>query len=696
MVDAAIRQRHAALCDQIKHHNYLYYTLSTHEITDFEYDELFKELIRLENENPELATLDSPSQTVGSQTLDKFQKIEHAIPMLSIDTKTPSKLISEIRKSFIHYKNTIPEIVAEPKIDGLSCSIRYENRKLVRGATRGDGFVGEDITQNVMTISEIPKTLPPDSPSVLEVRGEVYMKTHDFESIRQKQREKGERPFESARNAAAGSLRQLDPKITAERPLHFAAYALGETSESIATTQWEARKKLKSWGIPITKPAALLSSEAKLVSYYERIKKYRDKLNFSLDGVVFKVNSFDLQGRIGTTARAPGWAAAQKFPPEQHETVLERITISVGRTGTLTPVAELKPVKFREATISNATLHNQDEIECKDFREGDTVIVQRAGDVIPQVVSVVIEKRALHCKPYIFPKHCPECGSKAVRSEREAATKCSGGLTCPAQALERLKHFVSRDAFNIEGLGEKNIELFFNKGLIKTPADIFKLERLLSEDTLWGNNYDFEPLSKWDGWGKVSARKLFEAINARRHISINRFIYAIGIPQIGENTAKLLSEHYITIDNFINSLKKAQNKATDEFNILKNINGIGETIVEELVCFINEDHNINALSDLLSLISIESYESKKTFTSIFSGKTVVFTGTLSNKSRKAAKIEAERLGAKIASEVSSKTDFLIAGTDPGSKLKRAQEMNIKILTETEWDEITKEILYGKN
>ena len=695
MADLFTRQRHLDLCAAIERHNRLYYQLDAPEITDAEYDRLFRELLDLEAAHPELVTPDSPSQKVGSQATEKFKKVQHSLPMLSIETKTITKLISEIRKDFLTKKAARLEIVAEPKIDGLSCSIRYENRKLVSGATRGDGIVGEDITLNVLTIAEIPKTLPSDAPKVVEIRGEVYMKGQDFEKLRQQQRERGERPFESARNAAAGSLRQLDPKITAERPLHFAAYALGETSEQIAATQWEARKRLKSWGVPVTQPAALFSSEAKLAAYFERMKKYREELSFALDGVVFKVNSFDLQGRIGSTARAPGWAAAQKFPPEQHETILERITISVGRTGTLTPVAELRPVKFREATIANATLHNKNEIECKDFREGDLVIVQRAGDVIPQVVSVVLEKRPVHCTPYIFPDHCPECGSKAVQNEKEVATKCSGGLTCPTQALERLKHFVSRDAFNIEGLGEKNIELFFNKNIVKSPADIFKLERSLSDDQLWRYNQGYEPLSKWDGWGKISAKNLFDAINSKRHIAINKFIYSMGIPQVGENTSKVLSEHYISFDNFINSLKHATDKNSEEYISLKNINGIGETIADELIFFINEEHNIIAISDILNFVTVEDYKTTKTLSAL-SGKIVVFTGTLSNKSRKAAKVEAERLGAKIASEVSTKTDILIAGADPGSKLKRAQELNITILSEREWDEITREFLYGNN
>ena len=696
MADLFTHQRHAELCAEIERHNRLYYQHAAQEITDAEYDALFRELLDLEAAHPELVTPASPSQRVGGQASDKFQKVQHSLPMLSIENKTISKLISEVRRNLLLDSKFPLQIVAEPKIDGLSCSIRYENRKLARGATRGDGTTGEDITLNVMTIAAIPKNLPHDAPSILEVRGEVYIKTKDFEKLRLKQEEAGERPFESARNAAAGSLRQLDPRITAERPLLFAAYGLGETSEPIAATQWETRKKLLSWGFPLTKPAALYTSETKLISYYKRLKKIREHLSFSLDGVVFKVNSFDMQGKLGATTRAPGWAAAQKFPPEQQETILERISISVGRTGVLTPVAELKPVKFREATISNASLHNQDEIECKDFREGDSVIVQRAGDVIPQVVSVVLEKRLPQSKPYVFPKNCPECGSTAVRNERASAIKCSGGLTCPAQLIERLKHFVSREAFNIEGLGEKNIELFFNKGLINSPADIFRLEQKLSGNVLWNEETQYEPLSEWDGWGEISSKKLFSAINSKRKISLDKFIYSIGIQSIGENVAKSLAEHYININNFIDNLIKAKKINSAEYLEIKSINGIGEGIIEELVLFISEEHNTNTLKDLLSILEIDDYKVQKKTDSMVSGKTVVFTGALTNKSRKAAKIEAERLGAKIASEVSSKTDFLIAGADPGSKLKRAQELNITVLSETEWEELTKEVLYGKD
>ena len=689
MADAATRQRHAALCAEIDRHNRLYYELDAPLISDAEYDALFRELLDLEAAHPELVTAASPSQRVGGQASDKFQKVQHSLPMLSIENKTFSKLTSEVRRTLLLDRKFPLEIVAEPKIDGLSCSIRYENRKLVRGATRGDGTTGEDITLNVMTIATIPKTLPNDAPSILEVRGEVYIKTKDFERLRLKQEEAGERPFESARNAAAGSLRQLDHHITAERPLVFAAYGLGETSEHIANNQWSMRRKLRSWGFPLARPAALYTTEARLASYYDRLKKFREHLSFSLDGVVFKVNDFDMQRKLGATTRAPGWAAAQKFPPEQQETILERISISVGRTGVLTPVAELKPVKFREATISNASLHNQDEIECKDFREGDAVIVQRAGDVIPQVVSVVLEKRCPQSIPYTFPKICPECGSRAVRNERESATKCSGGLTCPAQLIERLKHFVSREAFNIEGLGERYIELFFTKGLIKSPADIFKLEDKLSGNSLWDEQPNREKLSEWVGWGETSSKKLFSAINSRKKISLDKFIYSIGIQSIGVNVAKILAEQYINIFRFINSLIKAKEINSAEHAELKSINGIGDGIIEELVLFISEDHNVNTINELIKILEIDDYKAQNKIDSAVSGKTVVFTGTLSNKSRKAAKIEAERLGAKIASEVSSKTDFLIAGKDPGSKLKRAQDLNVTILSETEWEELIK-------
>lgn len=679
------------LREEINRHNYLYYVLDTPEITDAEYDRLFRELEKLEQEFPDFVAPDSPTQRVGGAAAEGFKKVVHSVPMLSIETKECSKLISEVRN--ILNKPESIEIISEPKIDGLSCSIRYENGIVVRAATRGDGLVGEDVTENVLTISDVPKKLPTDAPNIIEVRGEVYMANSDFESYYLQQEEAGEKPPENSRNAAAGSLRQLDPKITATRPLRFFAYGWGEVSKQFSQTQWDALQKLKNWGFKISNLIRLLSKEDEATTYFEEIKEKRGELDFTIDGVVFKINSLKLQEIVGQTNRAPRWAAAQKFPPEAKETILKKISISVGRMGALTPVAELEPVRLLGATISNASLHNQDEIECKDFREGDTVIVQRAGDVIPQVVSVVLEKRSLTSNPFIFPTHCPKCGSKAVREPNQAIWKCKGGLTCSAQSLERLKHFVSRDAFNIEGLGEKNMELFFSKDLIKSPADIFTLEEKLSAPTLFQKQHkEFEPLNEWDGWGELSASNLFKAIRARTTISLDRFILALGIPLVGEATAKLLANNYTSISKWIDSMLKAQNNQSEAYKHLVTIEGIGALVAKEIVDFFDEEHNRTALDELLKYVVVEDYVKSTAKVSPIAGKTVVFTGELEGRTRKAAKIEAERLGAKVASDVSSKTDYLVAGSDPGSKLRKAEALGIRVLSESEWDQLIKGVI----
>jgi len=610
--------------------------------------------------------------------------------MLSIETKDISKLISEIRNNIkdLADKSTLIEFVGEPKIDGLSCTIRYENHRLVRAATRGDGLEGEDVTENVLTISEIPKTLPLDAPDIFEVRGEVYMTNSDFETFYKQQEKTGEKLPENPRNAAAGSLRQLDASITASRPLRFYAYAWGELSRPFAETQWTALQMLKQWGFNVSEHVKLLWHEDEMRAYYEEMQDRRGELDFTIDGVVYKINSLELQKKLWQTNRAPRWASAQKFPPERKETVLRKISISVGRTGALTPVAELEPVRVLGTTISNATLHNQDEIECKDFREGDTVIIQRAGDVIPQVVSVVLEKRPLWSRTFEFPPTCPVCDSKAEREEKESVWKCTGGLICPAQALERLKHFVSRDAFNIDGLGEKNVELFYNKGFLHSPADIFRLEESLSPSTLWQQKpIDSVPLQTWDGWGELSANNLFKAIRLKRTISLDRFIFALGISSVGEATAKLLADHYTSFTNLAEALMQAQIKDSDAYKHLVAIDGVGVLIADELINFFAEEHNRQAVNDLRRYVNVLDYAKQVTTSSPIAGKVVVFTGELESKSRKAAKIEAERLGAKVSSDVSSKTDFLIAGSDPGSKKRKAVELGVPVLSESEWDKL---------
>ena len=686
------KERIDFLRSEIERHNRLYYENipPRPEISDPEFDELFKELQKLEAIYPELISPDSPTQKVGGSVSEGFKKVLHSVPMLSIENKPVAKLISEIRSIIKELKDESIsiDIVAEPKIDGLSCSIRYEKRQLVRAATRGDGFEGEDITENVKLINEIPKTLPPDAPEIIEIRGEVYMSNSDFELYALRQKELGEKPPENPRNAAAGSLRQLDPSVTASRPLRFFAYAWGELSTSFSESQWAALQSLRGWGFKVCDDIRLLHSMDELNAYFDDMQERREQLDFTIDGIVYKLNSLPLQEKVGQTNRAPRWAAAQKFPPEKRETILQNIAISVGRSGALTPVAELLPVRLLGTTVSNATLHNQDEVECKDFRVGDTVIVQRAGDVIPQVVSVVIEKRPLNSAPFVFPSTCPICDSKAVREPREAVWKCTGGLTCPAQALERLKHFVSRDAFNIEGLGEKNIELFYDRRLISSPVDIFRLEELLSSPTLWQQRSDnTPPLQEWDGWGELSANNLFKAIRAKRRIKLDRFIYSLGIPQVGEVTAKLLADNYVSLDNWRESMGKAVNRESEQYQHLISINGIGAVVADEILSFFAEEHNLQVLDSLNVYLTVEDYTKLINTASPISSKIVVFTGELVNRSRKAAKIEAEKLGAKVGTDVSGKTDYVIVGANPGSKLRKAEELGVKVYSEDEWERL---------
>jgi len=678
----------------ITYHNQLYYghIPPRPEIEDFEYDELFKELQELEARFPELQSPDSPTQTVGWQASEGFKKVIHSVPMLSIENKTATKMISEIRSIIKELKDEslLIDIVAEPKIDGLSCSIRYENRTLVRAATRGDGLEGEDITENARTISEIPKTLPFDAPDIVDIRGEVYMSNSDFENYVLQQKELGAATPQNPRNAAAGSLRQLDSAVTAARPLRFFAYAWGEVSTTFAESQWDALQTLRRWGFKVCEDIRLLSTLGEVDSYFAEMQERRENLDFTIDGIVYKLNSLSLQDRVGQIGRAPRWAAAQKFPPVKRETILRNISISVGRTGALTPVAELFPVRLLGTTVSNATLHNQDEIECKDFRIGDTVIVQRAGDVIPQVVSIVIEKRLPDSMPYVFPSSCPACGSNAVREIKEAVWKCTGGLTCPAQALERLKHFVSRDAFNIEGLGEKNIELFYSKGLIKSPVDIFRLEELLSPPTLFQTQLsNFIPLQEWDGWGELSASNLFKAIRAKRKITLDRFIYALGISQVGEVTAKLLADNYVSLENWRYSMCKAIDRKSDYYQHLKTIDGIGTGVADEILSFFSENHNIEILNLLKNYLIVEDYAKLVKVSSPVSGKIVVFTGELERRGRKEAKIEAEKLGAKVASDVSSKTDYVVVGSNAGEKkIEKLNKLpNVKVLDENGWERL---------
>lgn len=684
----------AELAELIAYHDRLYYQQDAPELTDAEYDALRNRNNAIEARFPDLIRPDSPSQKVGVAPAAGFRKVRHTVPMLSLDNAFSRDDMADWLNGIRNFLRELSDprvpiaIDCEPKIDGLSLGIRYERGRLVSAATRGTGTEGEDVTANVRTIAEIPQQLKGAGwPEVLEVRGEVYMNDADFLQLNAQQEQAGGKLFANPRNAAAGSLRQLDPAVTAARPLRFYAYAWGEVSRPFAQTQWEARQKLKEWGFHLNEPSRLVqvvdTDLTELFAYYDDIQLQRAGLGFSIDGTVLKVNRLDWQQRLGFVSRSPRWAIAWKFPPERALTVVEDIQCQVGRTGKITPVAHLKPIAVGGVLVARATLHNADEIARKDVRIGDTVVIQRAGDVIPQVVEVVAGKRPPHSHPYQFPTHCPVCGSLLIREEGEADTFCTGGLICSAQVVERLKHFASRDAFDIEGLGEKNIELFYSKGLIRSPVDIFTLEAR--------NGTTLPPLREWEGWGETSERKLFDAIQRARNISLDRFIYALGIHQVGQATARLLARHYLTLENWRASLEAAQEHTSEAYADLLSINGIGESMMDDILGFIAEPHNQDILDALTRaqsaqeapLVTVTDFE-RPVMTSPIAGKTVVFTGTLETMSRNEAKAQAEALGANVAGSVSKKTDYVVAGPGAGSKAAKARELGLTVLTEQQW------------
>jgi DNA ligase (NAD+) len=683
----------AELAELIAYHDQLYYEKDQPELTDADYDSLRQRNNAIEARFPELVLFNSPSRRVGAAPAAGFKKVRHTVPMLSLDNAFTQQDIADWLESVRNFllelrdQSVAIEIVCEPKIDGVSLGIRYERGILISAATRGNGLEGEDVTANVKTIKSIPNRLLGDGwPEVLEVRGEVYMRDEDFLKLNEQQAKSGARLFANPRNASAGSLRQLDASVTALRPLCFYAYAWGEVSRPFAATQWEARQKLNSWGYELNEPSRLVKAANKhlseLVTYYDTIQLRRSGLGFSIDGTVLKVNRLDWQSRLGFATRSPRWAMAWKFPPEQALTIIESIQCQVGRTGRITPVAHLKPVTVGGVLVQRATLHNADEIARKDIRVNDTVVVQRAGDVIPQVVAVVKEHRPNASEPYHLPGQCPVCGSLLMREEGDADTYCTGGLICSAQVVERLKHFVSRDAFDIEGLGEKNLELFTGKGLVKTPVDIFTLEAR--------NGREFSPLQDWEGWGETSARKLFDAIQHARTIMLDRFIYSLGIHQIGQATARLLARHYLTLGHWRKCLETAQDRHSDAYAELLSINGIGRSMVDDVLGFIAEPHNqkiLDALTlahgDDAPLVTVRDFE-RPPSTSPVAGRVVVFTGKLEKMSRNEAKAQAEALGANVAGSVSKKTDYVIVGPGAGSKEKKAKELGLSILTEQQW------------
>lgn len=674
------KARHEELSIKLDLANKVYYQDGRSEISDEEYDKDLIEVYKLEKIYPALVTKNSPTQVVGAKPAKGFGKIKHAVPMLSLGNvfseEELGEFLTRVRKFLGLSDNDELKIAAEPKIDGLSCSIRYEKGQMVYAATRGDGYEGEDITANVKTIQDVPQSLSGDHPDIVEVRGEVYMRRDDFIKLNKKQEENAKPPFANPRNAAAGSLRQLDASITATRPLYFFGYALGEISENIADTQWGIRERIQSWGFSKADPAALCSTAEEIMAYYNTINDQRADLNYEIDGVVYKVDDLKYQERLGFVSRAPRWATAHKFPAEKAVTIINDINIQVGRTGVLTPVARLEPITVGGVVVSNATLHNEDEIRRKDVRIGDHVTIQRAGDVIPQVVNVLMDKRKSDSEPFPFPDQCPVCGSKSIREEGEVAWRCTGGLICAAQAVERLKHFVSRLAFDIDGLGAKIVQQFWEEGLIKTPVDVFKLQER--------DKKSLTPIRNKEGWGDLSAKNLFQSINDKREIDFNRFIYALGIRQIGEATAKRLAATYEDLENLTAKMIEAKDQDSTAYEDLINIEDIGASTADDLIGFFNEPHNQEILNDLSQEVKIIPYQKLDNQDSAVVGKIVVFTGSLTKFTRAEAKAKAEILGAKVSGSVSKKTDYVVAGEDAGSKLKKAKELGVETLTEQQW------------
>jgi DNA ligase (NAD+) len=677
----------ARLATEIAHHDELYYRKDEPEISDADYDRLRARNEQIEARFPHLVRDDSPSLKIGAAPVEAFGKVTHRVPMLSLnnvfDEEGVRDFIERIKRFLGLDSIEGLAFTTEPKIDGLSITLRYESGRLVQAATRGDGYEGENVTANVRTIGDVPHKIGAKSfPAAFEVRGEIYMSRTAFRRLNEEQTARGDRAFANPRNAAAGSLRQLDSAITASRPLRFFAYGWGDARRLPAETQWGVYRAMEDWGFPLNPLAKLTSSIEEMLETYRDIESGRAGLDYDIDGIVYKLDRLDLQQRLGFVSRSPRYAIAYKFPAEKATTILRDIDIQVGRTGALTPVAKLDPVTVGGVVVQNATLHNEDEIARKDVRIGDTVIVQRAGDVIPQILGPVQEKRPKGAKRFTFPAVCPACGSHASREinpntgKEDAVRRCTGGLICPAQRVERLKHFVSHNAFDIEGLGEKHIKSFYDDGLIQSPPDIFTLAKRDKRAS--------SKLAEREGWGETSTQKLFDAIEARRNVRLDRFIYALGIRHVGETTARLLARNYGSAQAFIKAMRAAAtNRQGEAFAELDNIEGIGPTVAASIADFFAEPHNVEVVEELLKEVRPEPLEAVD-HASPISGKTVVFTGTLEKMTRSEAKAKAERLGAKVAGSVSKHTDYVVAGPGAGSKLKNAAALGVKVLTEDEW------------
>jgi len=687
MTEAEAANRLMRLAKEIARHNRFYHTDDAPEISDAEFDALVRENATLEAEFPHLVRPDSPSRQVGAAPAGTLAKVRHAAPMLSLDNAFADEEVAEFIARVRRYLKLAPDapvaLTAEPKIDGLSCSLRYEKGRLVLAATRGDGMTGEDVTPNVRTIADIPETLGTraglEIPEIFEIRGEVYMAKADFAALNARLLAEADDPekarqFANPRNAAAGSLRQKDAAVTASRPLCFLAHGWGEVSALPVDTQYGVMKAIESWGLPVSDRLVRVEDLDALIAQYRAIEAARADLPFDIDGVVYKVDRLDWQSRLGSVGRAPRWAIAHKFPAEKAQTTVNAIDIQVGRTGKLTPVARLEPVTVGGVVVSNVTLHNRDEIARLGIRPGDRVVIQRAGDVIPQVVENLT--RDAPGDPFPFPDHCPQCGSEAVAAEGEVDVRCTGGLICPAQRFERLRHFVSRGALDIEGLGEKSIAEFLELGWLNEPADIFRLSR--HRDELVGR----------EGWQAKSADTLLAAIEAKRAPDAARLLFGLGIRHIGIVTARDLMKNFVTLPRLRAAAEAARAGDADALAELTVIDGVGGAVVGALGDFFHEPHNIEAWDDLLAEVSPPDFH-VETRASPVTGKTVVFTGSLETISRDEAKAQAEALGAKAAGSVSAKTDLVVAGPGAGSKLKKAAEIGIEVIDEAAWLEIVR-------
>lgn len=666
------KERMRALEKDLERWNYEYYVLDAPSVPDSEYDKAFRELSDLEKKYPQLKSAASPTERVGGAARSDLAKVKHAVPMLSIHTETDfeaegARAFDDRVRKGLGLTEADPEVEydVELKFDGLAMNLRYEKGVLVSAATRGDGLVGEDVTANVKTIRTVPLQLPAGVPDVLEVRGEVIMHKADFERLNDEQKMEGHKPFVNPRNAAAGCLRQLDPKVTAKRKLSFYAYGLGEVSAPLALTHSGTLDCLQKWGFPVASQRRVVKGWKALAEFHDWVKSIRQTLPFEIDGVVYKVNSLAEQNELGFISREPRWACAHKYPPEEALTVVEDIDVQVGRTGKLTPVARLKPVFVGGVTVSNATLHNEDFIAELGLKIGDTVVVRRAGDVIPEVVRVLTERRTGAEKDFVMPDHCPVCGSETFRDEEEKDTRCTGGLFCPAQRRESLVHFASRLALNIDGLGEKVIDQLLEAGLIQTPADLYRITE--------------EKLLTLERFGKKSAANLVEAIEKSKETTLARFIYALGIRHVGESTARDLAQHFRSLEALMSA----------DADALLKVNDVGEVIAQSIIHFFEEPHNRHVIENLLDLGVHWPTPEASAVNDLVSGKTFVLTGTLPSMGREEAKALLLAQGAKVASSVSKKTDYVVAGAEAGSKLEKAQALGVAVIDEAKMLEMLK-------